>query len=109
MGSEKQAKQKMAEAGKGRLGMTYEERYNDRLTPTDIKTINAGFDHGNYFATYTSEDWAVAEKELNGTNGFYRAGFLLGFYSSFALHEIPSPQRGWVEHEQENFPWLREI
>jgi hypothetical protein len=56
----------------------------------DKAEFNRGFDRGNYASNYETETGyqAVADK-ICGENGFYRIGHLLGFFSSFEIHEIP--------------------
>lgn len=62
----------------------------------DTKLIlSRGFDAGNYAAAYVSTDYMVAfdadtgPKELEA----YCAAFVLGFFSSYEVHEIPEDYR----------------
>jgi hypothetical protein len=69
------------------------------LTSTDTMLIHTGYAQGNYDAAYETEDYNAAVAAINGSNGFYRVGHLLGFFSSFELHEILDPTvRAEVEH-----------
>jgi hypothetical protein len=68
------------------------------LSLTDKDCIHQGFDAGNYAAAYETEDYDVAQAAINGTNGLYRAGHLVGFFGSYELHEIPEQWRDDVEH-----------
>ena len=53
--------------------------------------ISTGFDAGNYAAAYVSEDLETAMADRpEMENEAYAAGFVLGFFSSFELHEIPA-------------------
>ena len=52
-----------------------------------------GFDSGNYANAYVSTDfdeswWNDEDDEFKG-NPLYRAGFVVGFYSSYEDHEVP--------------------
>lgn len=60
----------------------------ESMTEIDRECFSRGYDHGNYAAAYNTEDYSEALRDINGTNGFYRAGHLLGFFSSYELHEI---------------------
>ena len=61
-----------------------------------------GFDHGNYAAAYKNVQWAsealIAERdERIATRTFdvrqhWVAGFVLGVYSSYELHEVPETE-----------------
>ena len=70
-----------------------------KLSETDVQCVSDGFDSGNYIAAYDTHSYGAAvETECVGTNGFYRVGFLLGFFSSLELHEVPSMYADDVEH-----------
>lgn len=49
-----------------------------------------GFDHGNYCNAYETEDFEIAGRCLKGKSEYFVAGFVLGFYSSYEIHEVPS-------------------
>ena len=60
--------------------------------------FSRGFAHGNYGNAYESQDWeswsedqedeAVVFEGEDGTPEDYRAGLMLGFFSSYELDEI---------------------
>lgn len=64
------------------------------MTPVDY--YHRGFDRGNYGSAYESENWDTWKDQrankmpnLRGLNAeYYEAGLMLGFFSSFELHEI---------------------
>jgi hypothetical protein len=57
--------------------------------------ISHGFDAGNYASAYETEDLetALAPMVHQDPSPEYRAAFILGFFSSYSLHEIPSSDR----------------
>jgi hypothetical protein len=59
-----------------------------KYTEIDNREFNRGWDSGNYASAYETEDYGKTQKDLIGTNGFYRIGHLLGFFSSYELYEI---------------------
>jgi hypothetical protein len=71
------------------------------LTDTDHRCIDEGFCAGNYCNGYETEDYDETEKQRDGQNGFYRIGFLLGFFSSYESHEIPPEHREEVDTYRE--------
>jgi hypothetical protein len=71
------------------------ERFGE-LTTTDRRCIDAGFAAGNYSNGCETEDYTETEKQRDGRNGFWRMGFLLGFFSSYELHEVPPEYREQV-------------
>lgn len=53
---------------------------------------HSGFEHGNYAAAYETADFGQVRVKaglapLDAT--YYKHGMLLGFYSSYEIHEIP--------------------
>lgn len=68
------------------------------LGDVDKACIDEGFTDGNYSSAYEYIDYDTAHKMLNGVNGFYRIGHLLGFFSSYETHEVPQEWREQVEH-----------
>lgn len=71
------------------------------LTDTDRECISEGFDAGNYRAAYETETYDHNDPCLCGTNGFYRVGYMLGFFSSYEIHEIPEEYQKTVEIHRE--------
>ena len=64
----------------------------DAPSPATVEDISRGFDAGNYAHAYESEDLdVVLEDNAEGETQAYRDGFILGFFSSYELTEIPSP------------------
>lgn len=54
--------------------------------------FSKGFDRGNYGAAYELQDWDSWYAENCGEESdAYRDGLLLGFFSSFEIHEIGDP------------------
>ena len=75
------------------------------MTELDKQCVSDGFDHGNYVNAYITTDYSFNMTELQGANGFYRIGFLLGFFSSYELNEIYNPEhRSEVERYRKEFP-----
>lgn len=68
------------------------------LSGLDHACLIEGFAAGNFAAAYETEDFEVAQQTINGANGFYRIGHLLGFFSSFEVYEIPNRWASEVEH-----------
>jgi hypothetical protein len=64
----------------------------------DRLEISKGFDRGNYANAYETEDFEIAEDKINGATGFYRLGFIVGFFSSYELNETPEEYRDALEH-----------
>lgn len=52
--------------------------------------LSHGFDAGNYASAYETEDFELAMDALDGRSEAYCHAFVLGFFSSFELDEIPS-------------------
>ena len=75
------------------------------MTNTDILETHRGFDAGNYCNAYETEDWDLAKQKIeSGYTEFYRMAFLLGFFSTYELHEITDELlRDEVEHYREVF------
>jgi len=56
-----------------------------------------GFDKGNYGSAYESTDWdswyahnCIPPENFEDVHS-YLAGLILGFFSSYEIHEIPDP------------------
>ena len=56
----------------------------------DATQFSRGYDRGNYGNAYESGDWETwAERnELSERSQPYQEGMVLGFFSSYELHEI---------------------
>lgn len=69
-------------------------------------SFSRGFDHGKYQNAYVSEHLdETSYEKLNGE--FFKAGFLLGFYSSYELHEVPEEWQEQVAVYRDEFGgWL---
>jgi len=63
-------------------------------TDTDLR-LSQGFDAGNYCSSYETEDYtkAMAMRDLKGSGKPYATAFILGFFASYELHEIPETHR----------------
>lgn len=86
---------------------TLEEMINtDQLNTIDKTELSHGFYRGNYANAYETEDYEQAVKQLVGQTGFYRVGFLVGFFSSYELHEVPGEQQDEVERYRKAFQTL---
>jgi len=82
---------------------TIEETIKDmgEINDTDRLEVSHDFDHGNYTCAYVTENYDVVHDDMNGKTGFYRIGCLVGFFSSYELHEIPERWRDEVAHYRE--------
>ena len=68
--------------------------------PAHTESFSRGFDHGNFGNAYEStdyEEWiesvdlAEAAEDIEGFDeSEFRAGLMLGFFSSYEIHEIES-------------------
>ena len=54
-----------------------------------------GYDAGNYDSAYRAETPDL--RPLLGKSDNFRAGYLVGFYSSYELHEVPADWRTRVK------------
>jgi hypothetical protein len=64
----------------------------DRLVEEALQR-SIGFDAGNYDAAYVSETMTEELRDrMESKSREYRCGYLVGFYSSFELHEIPNEE-----------------
>lgn len=63
------------------------------------ESFSRGYDAGNYGNAYESTDWhRWSAKRLDDTTVEYRQGAILGFFSSYELHEIDDEEcRALVE------------
>lgn len=68
------------------------------FTTQELDQISKGFDHGNYRSAYEVETYDNEDTTLNGQSDFFRIGYLLGFFSSYELSEIPAIERDAVEY-----------
>lgn len=81
------------------------------INDTDKLEVSHGFSRGNYASAYETEDYEVARDAVDGNTGFYRIAHMLGFFSSYELHEIHDEEiRMEVEHYRAvfkiMFPWI---
>lgn len=61
-----------------------------------LEKFERGWVAGNYANAYGGEDLDEShdnERELELNNDAWYAGYVLGFYSSYALHEVPDEYR----------------
>jgi hypothetical protein len=70
---------------------------------TDRLEFSHGFDRGNYASAYETQNYEAAQAAINGSTGFYRIGHLLGFFSSYELHEVPGGWQDEVERYRAEF------
>ena len=70
-----------------------------RFTDKQLETIHEGYEAGNYANAYETQDLDVASEQhkLYTKNELYCSGFVLGFYSSYELHEVPCEHRDEIE------------
>lgn len=61
-------------------------------TATDTE-LSHGFSAGNYANAYQTQDLDEVSEVLEANGSRYRAAFILGFFSSYELHEIPADAR----------------
>lgn len=66
---------------------------NSRRLP-DGELLSRGFDAGNYDSVYVSEDYMVAFSRRSAgeplsAHDAWCTGYVLGFFSSWELHEVP--------------------
>ena len=57
---------------------------------------SAGFDRGNYCAAY--EATSIDDRHELAWSGDWREGFVMGFFSSYELHEVPDDWREVVKY-----------
>jgi hypothetical protein len=64
------------------------------------RLMSRGFDAGNYANAYVSENYLTAFNADTGPKEHeaYCAGFVLGFFSSYEVDEIPGDCRDMFEH-----------
>jgi len=66
------------------------------MTDTERDTrLSQGFSAGNYCNAYETEDLGQAfeQRDLEGSGEDYRTAFIMGFYASYELREIPGLYR----------------
>lgn len=59
---------------------------------TTAKDFYTGIDNGNYDNTYVSDQYCKVVGSLE-----FRVGYLLGFFGSYELHEVPFQHQDEVE------------
>jgi hypothetical protein len=64
------------------------------MSDQDIE-LSHGFSAGNYCNAYETQDLegALKKRAVASRSPAYRAAFVLGFFASYELHEIPSSWR----------------
>jgi hypothetical protein len=75
------------------------------MSDRDLR-LSHGFDAGNYCSSYETVDYtkAVAMRDLKGSGKPYATAFILGFFASYELHEIPAIHRDkYVEAYQSEY------
>ncbi len=85
----------------------------------DYEEFSCGFSAGNYASAYSTEDYALAlaqdhedyDEALENLRSDeplpYRVGHLLGFFSSYELHEVPDDWRRDVRRFRCDEPTLK--
>jgi hypothetical protein len=68
------------------------------MSLSDQAIISRGFDAGNYATAYEGEDYEVHQRRIWCKVDLYKQAHMLGFFSSYELHEIPEQYREEVEH-----------
>jgi len=69
------------------------------MQPETLEAFSRGFDAGNYGNAYEGEELSAVYNEDEGEEEYsdkerqaFRAGFVLGFFSSYEDDEIPSDE-----------------
>jgi len=70
------------------------------INNTDKLEFSHGRGRGEYAHAYETLDYETAYKRINGVSGFYMVGFMIGFFASYELHEIPDKWRDTVEQHR---------
>ena len=76
-------------------------------TMTSKQDFSSGFDSGNYANAYTSE--TLDSDELVNVSDVYRAGYVLGFFSSYELDEVDASWREEVGTLRQTYSWRGEV
>lgn len=74
-----------------------EERSGSRLGD-----YSRGYDAGNYDNAYASEELALCN--VRGRSADYRAGYVLGFFSSYETREVPAEWRAELAELRKAYP-----
>ena len=66
--------------------------YGNLIDDTDKLNLSRGFDHGNYANAYETEDYeqALEDPRIENAPPLFLTGMLLGFFSSYEIHEVPN-------------------
>ncbi len=64
------------------------------LSDIDKQCIELGWIDGNFAHAYENQDYEKTIPRINGTNGFYRVGHLLGFFSCYETEEVTGTING---------------
>jgi len=70
------------------------------MTDTERDTrLSQGFSAGNYCNAYETQDLeqAFKQRDLDGSGEPFKMAFIMGFFASYELHEIPSDCRCWFD------------
>lgn len=64
-------------------------------TAHECLRLSQGFSAGNYCNAYETEDYtkAMSQRDLRGSGKDYATGFIMGFFGSYELHEIPETHK----------------
>lgn len=74
---------------------------------TDREQFDLGYNRGDYASAYETTDYRAAQRKLHGKTGFYRIGFLLGFYATYETTEVPMIDADIVAQYREQFAaWI---
>jgi len=69
--------------------------------PAHTESFSRGFDHGNYGNAYESQDWDSFSEDMETPEGLdpveYHVGAMLGFFSSYEIHEIEGDYQEEIE------------
>jgi hypothetical protein len=57
--------------------------------------LSQGFSAGNYCNAYETDDYdkAIKQRDLLGSGEDFATAFIMGFFASYELHEIPSTHK----------------
>lgn len=77
------------------------------MTSKERLQLSHGFDRGNYANAYETTDYETFLNNLPEDESFvkhhYRIGCLLGFFSSYEIHEVPYEYQEMVETARNNY------
>ena len=76
------------------LGESATEVVRD-INESDKAQLSKGFDAGNHDNAYVSDDYEKASEKRGSkmNNAAYAAGYMLGFFSSYEVNEVPMDMR----------------